>query len=589
MENVILELSQEKATNNNGLVRANGDWTTNLIKEIELNEGDELALKNVFIDTTSITTSSILIEDDLELSISFGYYINNWDTTGKTFYGAENENINFVNGEDYIAVKAKSQKASVAWIESYNATYEEGHSKHFFGDCTITLEYTNMWGVVVKNSYNIPKTRKVLKYATVPINNWYDTSQPVKILTSQQTFYDHNLKTPTFPINNKTNADFIIKGGGSAGNTQIHPITNTTIIDLPAGNYQPDELSEYLSEQMSKNNISNIDGLLNSPFLKTWDTLPTEPDGSSTTNEIYFMDKTGNYLFKYNNTTDKFLVGASQIQFTYEPTFNKFNIDFIHTPNYDTSTGKNISVLYKSFSGTDYAGTALTGTFASSKNSGIYFKSLTATKKSDGSSYDFWDKELGFNVGKLCAQINESDSTRKFVDSSKTQLFNKAYYLTFDLIEGQNITAGYVGLDTIIDKSASPAWQKLPTGSPINYEATINNSISIEADSGYNSITDSSSHFLIEITSKFYNKFISQEITTNRIMGICGKYYGYQSFTSGGGEVSIPYVHTGQPVLLSALSVRILNPDYSLSLDLGTKNTLFIQLQKRLQIEQKEN
>jgi hypothetical protein len=589
MENVILELSQEKAGVLGGLVRSNGDWQTNLVKEIELNEGDELAIKNVFIDTTSITTASIQIEEDINLNLHFGYYLSNWTNTDKNFFEQTNKNLDFVNGEDYIAIKARTGGSNTAFLKSYTARYEKGHSSHNFGGCTITFEYKNEWGVVVRRDYQIPKLRKALKDYDVPINNWYEEGYSVKIITPESVFYDNNLKYPTFPANNISNADFQISGGTAKGNTIIDPIINSAQILLPAGNYQPDELAEYLSEKMAQNNIANVDKILNSPYLKTWDTLPTNPDGSTTSNEVYFMNKTGEYMFNFKNATDKYLIGASQIQFTYEPTFGKFNINFLHMPNYDVSSGKNISALYRSQSGTQYDGSSLpSGSFVSSKNSGIYFTSLTAEKVSDGSSYDFWDKELGFDVGALCVQVNQSDATVQFRDSLKAVKFAKAHPLTFDLIDGQNITAGYIGLDTIINKSASPAWQKLITTTPINYDAQINNSISIEAQKGYNSITESSSHFLIEITSKFYSKYISQEITANRIMGICSKYYGYQSFTSGGGEVSIPYVHTGEPVLLSSLGVRILNPDYSLSLDLGDKNTVFVQIQKQLQVENKK-
>ena len=53
----------------------NGDFTTMLDKPIKLDPGDSINIKSCFIDTKNENSNDIKIDEDLEIFITFGYYI----------------------------------------------------------------------------------------------------------------------------------------------------------------------------------------------------------------------------------------------------------------------------------------------------------------------------------------------------------------------------------------------------------------------------------------------------------------------------------------------------------------------------------
>ncbi len=57
--------------------RANGDWETVIQDKIIIEEGDNILLKNVFIDTKA-TTSDKIVLPNLSLKFSFMRYVMNW-------------------------------------------------------------------------------------------------------------------------------------------------------------------------------------------------------------------------------------------------------------------------------------------------------------------------------------------------------------------------------------------------------------------------------------------------------------------------------------------------------------------------------
>ena len=72
----ILECSQQKAK----LVHSNGDWETTFQSPVSLHEGDQLIIRNSFIDTKKApNTGEISVDEDTELVMTFGYYIYCWD------------------------------------------------------------------------------------------------------------------------------------------------------------------------------------------------------------------------------------------------------------------------------------------------------------------------------------------------------------------------------------------------------------------------------------------------------------------------------------------------------------------------------
>jgi len=85
-------------------------------------------------------------------------------------------------------------------------------------------------------------------------------------------------------------------------------------------------------------------------------------------------------------------------------------------------------------------------------------------------------------------------------------------------------------------------------------------------------------YFLVEIDGKIQNELISSTNIKSTIQGIVNKYYNLNSYTSSDGS-NIFYEHRGEPITMSSLRVRILNPDMTLA-DVGSDTTVFLSVVK---------
>lgn len=84
MKNIILESSCASSTVKNN---SNSEWETNFNQDYEIEEGDYIILKNVFINENQLQVGNITIERDITLNFEFGYYLIN----GFQFY----QNLNY--------------------------------------------------------------------------------------------------------------------------------------------------------------------------------------------------------------------------------------------------------------------------------------------------------------------------------------------------------------------------------------------------------------------------------------------------------------------------------------------------------------
>ena len=576
-ELIVLELSQEKTEN----VSKNGEFNVQLSKEIEINEGDEIGIKNAFVDTTTITSSNIVIENDLQLKIEHGFYLNNWLTSAELssnkefFYRNDQTHKNIVDGKDYALFLNNTQSGIYDILDTLTFYYEKRDEKgKFWGDLDVQISYVSLSGDTKIAHYYVPQTRRTHNLVDVSGNKLVYKQGSLKYINKEQ-FASHNMS-------NKV--DITNSAGPSPSGDSFEPYIVQSVIDLPKGNYEPQELAFYLSQQLSENFIGSTGELLDSPYFTTIAKLNTD-----TGETPIFVNEDLTHGFTISNTGDeaRFLVGTNQIQFSYNTTYNKFEIDYLHMPMMDSTGGTNMSVRYLGIKGDPVGGgSALSGDFATSKNGGIFLTSLTAVEKDSGKNYNFWEDELGFNLDKLLVKFIHDPTKRTFKDNSGTNAFSNIAGYTYELKNTQHVTEGYYGLDSVIKKGADPAWFLIgQTTSPII--STINSTDSIIADNAYNTSQLNGSHYLLEVQSNFTTSLINQKLMSNKVLGIVNRYYGYQSFTSSGSESGVPYIHKGDPIFLKSFKVRILDPEYGVPDNLGSRNTIFLQVVKAQQQQKK--
>lgn len=546
METTILELSQGKSEN----TFANGDWKTNLSKEIKIEEGDEISIKNVFLDTVSESTGDIKIEKDIILKVKTGLYMNNFDKTDKTY--GDNSDFFKPDGYDYLLCYYNSPTSDLSDWKAVTYT-RDALGPREPDNLQAVFTYEDPSGNTQKYHQNIGKA-DIAHKKTLPIaggNGILVIPDSVKLENEEEVKkYFKDVDIVTIPLD-------------PSGKEVFHPITFDSSFNLPAGNYQPQLLAQKLTDLFSASSYEkHVDALASTNFLKTIGQIRNQHSA------YQFVRFDGREMFNFGSTAanDDYYVGTSQFEFNFDEETRKFSVDFIHMPQYDNNG--NIVVTYK-----ERGGATNPKIFSSGKNSGIYFTSLEAEDLS-GNRYDFWQEKMGFSIEDLTVQFKTIESTFTFF----TTIVNPYLTIPTNFENGVKVTTGFQGLDQIVQKNNN--FQKEPKlSTPLTAETNAQTVILATDEYQDNTVTDS--HYLVEVRSNYKNNFINSNNIINTITGIINRYYGFESFTSSGAEASIPYIHKGEPVYLKSFDIRILDPSTMSVPPIGDKNYVYLAITKR--------
>ena len=499
MSDTILELRQADAVKNT----ANGDYVCDLAKEITINEGDTVLLKQAFIDSRASAQNVINITEDLILTLENGMYMTDWvDDASKTYNSSTdiypNHTGNVANGEDYI----------------------------------------------------------MCQY----------------------------LDEPLIP-------------GHIFDNFLITPMTFTTKIVLPKGNYAASDLALYISEQLS---IYNND-LAKTPQPKYYiksNMLKNIFDDELRNGGFYVVFLNSSLTQKFTCASSdimkdpNYFVGSNEISMSFNESTSKFQWDYMHMPVY--SNAGDICVRFIEIPDLDTP-TVAPFTKAVSKNSGIFWTALSATTAADiNTPVDFWEGILGFDLTKLLPTLGPPVYLPFGDEPTNDTPLNQ--YQNYTLINGQHTTTGYIGLDAAVSKiqttlpgpglpnippfcvsAAVPVDFTQPVVKNNGFQSTISNTTAIIATNNVSYLTDVFSHYILDLKMNLYNKVIGNNIYGS-ISGIISRYYGYGSYTYGQSDGSITYVHKGAPVVIKSIGVRILDADKQLDQTVGPDNSIYMQI-----------
>lgn len=558
MENYILELSQQKSEN----VRSNGDWVTNLAdKNIIIEEGDEVSVKNVFLDTVSQSNGKVNIDEDLTLTVGVNQYLTSWRDPNTDFIHDPVVASTVPTGYNYIKSRFRTLPNTGATFSGYNTLVSiefeyDGGGGEDWGDFSAHFTYIDIHGVTQNLHFTIPvenkdRTNSITLNAGVVI----EIDSLVWVNRATGTYY----KTTTGTIKQTPIAE---------GETIFSPETEYFQFTLPKGNYDPTQLASLLSTVMSANKKAGVRDadFVTSAFMAQSDEIDANQffirtDGEESLRILDSGDA--------SSTGSKYWVGASQIQWVYDENTKLFSLNFCHFPILDSVNGTDISVRYF-YEGLNTAGNIITVT----TNGGCLINSLTA-QKADGTYTEFWGDTLGFDLGGM-TPIHTTEETTALANFQP-----KCFTPRFNLVAGVNLVNGFVGLDTAVFKNGTHGggtqWYEVPTSLP--FESTISTTNAIVAIKSFEDVLLTSSHFLVELNSTFINNFVNETETRGNIQSIVSRYYGYEQFTSSEGAGSISYIHSGQPVYIKSIGCRILMPDLTIS-DIGNRNHIYIQVIK---------
>ena len=231
---------------------------------------------------------------------------------------------------------------------------------------------------------------------------------------------------------------------------------------------------------------------------------------------------------------------------------------------YDVDAGNQISVNYMP----TYGNTVM----AIAKNGGIAFTNLSATNAITSEKFDFWEGILGFNLDTLI--IKPQQYTGLFAG-----LVGEFTY--YNLVDGVNTTNGFVGIDSAIIKQQNKWYVEQPLTAP--FSSTIDTTINIVAEKSFSELMNKFSHFLLSCSMQYTTDYVGTDNFFN-IQGIINKYMSYGAYVYSSSDGAIQYQHTGAPITLKSVKVRVLKSNKTYDVTLGADNTVIFEIIKNNQL-----
>jgi hypothetical protein len=659
MENYIIELRNKDALaliQPEGAVLQdgfeNGVWTTNLQEKLTLEEGDQLICRNSYIDTKAEAQQKIIIAEDTTLTMNFIYYANNWNGNKRQYaapnWGTDvssaktpidqiaNVRIPISDGELYVACNKSATGSNFRFLK--NITMQGVDIFDNVGGFGIALRYKDVNGAIAETIIELPKWYEVGSGTTkvIPVNITFDINKPADQSAPLVAF------TTKF-VNGRQIAEMqqplqppAAGQKGIFANTKIQPFTGeialagdlytpapaSKSVVLPQGNYDPTELCEVVNGlfEIVGDDAPTLQNLNDNPLLISVGGRDENGDipNAGLNNFIRIVDETTavgelEYGFQYTTETGANaqapnILGASQVELSFDPDTNRFNYNFLHTPCYANAAGNDggdveiagLAAAKGWTQGNSGNPTPVLPTkrFRVGKNGGILLTGLQPRT--------FWSNQLGFDLDPFIKDQFGKDTNIPNPNCiivnplQKSHAANGAEYAVGSLSatvpvfstlpkDGVQMTNGFIGISSIFnkgDKFQKQIGQKEPANDGSTESSlgvigqTTNN---IRAGDGLLAATSGATtfgYFLVEVQAAFGNNYINNNGNFKHIVAIVSRYYEKESYTSSTSADSIIYTHSGNPVIINSFNCRILNSDKSLAQNIGQDNTIILEVQK---------
>jgi hypothetical protein len=299
------------------------------------------------------------------------------------------------------------------------------------------------------------------------------------------------------------------------------------------------------------------------------------------------------------------LVGATQMVLDYDDSAKQFMWSYIHMP-YDGGAASSGLVESAGVLNSKNLVNNNGEPFAVSRNSGIFFTDFKQQEfigddvviGKDGNGrlsisggqardFDFLNAACGFITKDLITAIKPVPNPPN-IGTFTINVLNMPENLT----AGVKTTSGYFGLDAIVDRADADEWWHPPVAGDSGFFSNITGmTIPIYNDEKSGGKDDhlTFGYFLIDINAQFNSEFTGAKYQSDNIRAIVSRYYQQNSYTIGSGADSVPYIHRGDPVMLSSFRCRILSGDKKLAPNLEEDNTLILEVIKAQPLPQSTN
>lgn len=624
METSIIELKESDAIKGDN--PKNGTYTISSKKSLILNDGDELVIKNAFIDTIASSGGLIVIEDDFTVSIDFcrGFTYNtgisgNSGTTANTLK-EQNNNGYLVktapaadidsrhkcraDGRNHAVVKGDGltyfqldptvvTTGSGNFLKAETITFVSDYSDNTgkdYGGVMLELYYKSPAGDVVTFGFQLsnPTGNGVSDKSTTMNLSGYEVSFDTDY-TGDPDLGGYNTGNGIFCRNSPSdlrdkhhvNPNAISFGTSAIPAGDIYSLKKETIsFEISKGAYDPNQLARIITDNMVKMNqtIADFDStdLSDKPFSSKIYDYPNNRRTIGGNFFLQFICETSQVLLTLEDgVLNQPLCGCNQFSFVFDPDTQTFKFVSLHSPYYiDTGTGGN-SVFSI---GQEYSidsqivpppATNFRTAFIDSKQGEIIILGLSAVNTLN-EPVDFWFAKLGLDRSIV---INK-DNHKSFglVGGNQAQVPQLNYE------NGVNSTNILRGADSIFQKGSL-------VGSVSDFTATsklVNlMTTPIFGSKTLGQITDANGYFLIKITG--YNndsRIISSSDIDVGMSSIVSRYYASTAYTNAYESDSIIYIHNGESITISDFTVSILDPDKKPSADIGNNSSVFLMINR---------
>jgi hypothetical protein len=504
--------------------KQNSEWENNTSYPINLNPGDQVILKNVFIDTGG---ADINITEPLTISGLFGYYDVNYTWTDqKTGHNGFNAQA------DYSYYLAWNNNTESGTLQSLVCDFAEPLSCGFLD---VIIQVSFIYDTLTQKGlqWKMNKGKRLTcqnRPYTVNLADWGGEIQDVIIGSVRN--IDPGDPNAVY-VNNSlvyTNVD-----------DSLALLTNTFSCIVPVGSYTRDQLAKVITDQLaSVNEFIDSDSIVSTnPFLFRTDDVKWEDQ------RLRFY-KTGDhpddpenapyYVYENGDDMTSFWMGASQVSLIWDPDANHYSFDFMHTPlAYNNNIGMSIYESNNKYS------TVL-------HQCGIYLLDLQPR--------DFWTNVLNFNMDNTLVKfdIRTGEPTETISDDELRSKITKALFTSQSLFPNfnRNISNQQYPLNISTDETVQLKGQNI------------------------SAITDT--FYLVEINLG-NETFSYRGGINNEIRAIVGSYYQESNWVAGYSSDAIIYEHTGSPQTISRLRIRILDPNTKEPITtLGDNSFVYVQI-----------
>jgi hypothetical protein len=561
-ELITLELKQ---SNSNNVIK-NGDYTTILGNQVNMNDGDMISVSKVFIDSSDETQVSITVPEDLNFTFNAVLYNVNWTSDQKTYIN-EVPSAGPLDCKKYVLCsRVESPNLEVYYIiKSVTFNYNNEGSGLFrfarsWGNIICRFQYTDLTGATQTHSVDVPNTSTNITTLTIAVDLLSKDGLFTLISPDLTTLanYPYFVQTPI--VNTENDSGFVVN---------FTPIVYTTTFLVKQGEYDPVYFAKMITDKLTFNQRNPLDlanrfSPVKNPFLFSTN------DWNDAAGIYYFVDSEEglnafNYAVALEELNGGVWVGSNQISLEFSN--NRFYWSNLHMPIYNAAGSK--VCQYVPFNLPAGSGALENQACPVLANGGLIWQSIF-TDSTDPIYKDFFTNVLGFGLGTTASYKHE------LVPIGNGEAYVPIYNWNVD-----NFTQGLNSIDIGVVKNADfflvQNCQTLQTIIDEEIQGIYANDIF--SKSGF-----SFGYYQIEITTNFKNMLIGTDIKRN-ITALVSRYYENNSYCSGNISDAIPYIHRGVPIQLSSIGVRILDSNGLVVNGLGNDSSIYLEIKRNNQNE----